>query len=312
MNSKAIKRQLLAAIAMVLVAAIALGSSTYAWFVASGTVKAEGMKVQAQMDAGLAIRFNKGTWGSSATAGMNSAQKLYPTSTTDLRDWYHATAAKANEAAGLDGTRTKVTDSVFPSGNYADNGYVLMREFEIRATSDALKAKGLSVEAIEVTTPGKTLSTALRVGVQYTYKTTVDGKDQIQYQQRIFAPVKFTSGDVQNNPTETYKVYSEDIVNDGTPSYKNLKGTVYCATPNDTAVISNEHKTNSVVVPDTVEIPHGANGLTVQIFVWFEGEDGNLTTNNYETEELNVTVSFTSLSTGDQTSVNPTEATQGA
>ena len=32
MQSKAIKRQLLAAVAMVLVAAIALGSSTYAWF----------------------------------------------------------------------------------------------------------------------------------------------------------------------------------------------------------------------------------------------------------------------------------------
>ena len=48
MNSKAIKKQLLAAVAMVLVAAVALGSSTYAWFVASGTVTAEGMKVQAR------------------------------------------------------------------------------------------------------------------------------------------------------------------------------------------------------------------------------------------------------------------------
>ena len=43
MNSKAIKRQLLAAIAMVLVAAIALGSSTYAWFVSNNAVTATGI-----------------------------------------------------------------------------------------------------------------------------------------------------------------------------------------------------------------------------------------------------------------------------
>lgn len=298
MNSKAIKRQLLAAIAMVLVAAIALGSSTYAWFVASGTVKAEGMKVQAQTDAGLAIRYNAGVWGSSATAGMTNAQKLYPASTTDLRDWYHATAATATEADGLDGTRTKVTTSVFPNSNYVDNSYALMREFEIRSTSDELKVNGLSVEAIEVTTPSKTLSTALRVGVQYTYKTTVDNKETTAYQQRIFAPVEFTTGDKQNAPTKTYTVYSEDTKDSSGVHYQNVKGTVNCATPNDTAAISDTHKTNSVIVPADTQIPYGATGLKVQIFIWFEGEDSNLTTANFEPEDLNVTVSFTGLSTG--------------
>ena len=51
MNSKAIRKQLLAAVAMVLVAAVALGSSTYAWFVASGTVTATGMMVQENLKA---------------------------------------------------------------------------------------------------------------------------------------------------------------------------------------------------------------------------------------------------------------------
>ena len=40
MNSKAIRKQLLAAVAMVLVAAVALGSSTYAWFVSNNSVTA--------------------------------------------------------------------------------------------------------------------------------------------------------------------------------------------------------------------------------------------------------------------------------
>ena len=48
MSTKALKTQLLAAIAMVLVASIALGSSTYAWFASNTKVDATGMQVTAQ------------------------------------------------------------------------------------------------------------------------------------------------------------------------------------------------------------------------------------------------------------------------
>ena len=110
MNSKAIKRQLLAAIAMVLVAAIALGSSTYAWFVASGTVTATGMKVQAQSEAGLVIRYGTGSWGTSATAGMDAegveSAKLKPASTIDSKAWYYASAELASEFGAKQDTTT--------------------------------------------------------------------------------------------------------------------------------------------------------------------------------------------------------------
>ena len=50
-NVKALKKQLAAAIAMVCVAAVALGSSTYAWFVSNNTVKATTSKISAQSNA---------------------------------------------------------------------------------------------------------------------------------------------------------------------------------------------------------------------------------------------------------------------
>ena len=43
----------MAAIAMVLVAAVALGSSTYAWFVSNNTVDATVSSIQAQSNAAL-------------------------------------------------------------------------------------------------------------------------------------------------------------------------------------------------------------------------------------------------------------------
>lgn len=55
MSTKALKTQLLAAIAMVLVASIALGSSTYAWFASNSKVTADGMSVQATTAQSLVI-----------------------------------------------------------------------------------------------------------------------------------------------------------------------------------------------------------------------------------------------------------------
>ena len=58
MSTKALKQQLIAAIAMVLVAAIALGSSTYAWFVNNATVTATGAQVTSSTAYSLLISKN--------------------------------------------------------------------------------------------------------------------------------------------------------------------------------------------------------------------------------------------------------------
>ena len=52
---KALKKQLAAAIAMVVVAAIALGSSTYAWFVSNNTVTATTTNISAQSNSAYLV-----------------------------------------------------------------------------------------------------------------------------------------------------------------------------------------------------------------------------------------------------------------
>ncbi len=51
MDTKALKKQMGAAIAMVLVAAVALGSATFAWFVSNNSVNATSSKILAQSNA---------------------------------------------------------------------------------------------------------------------------------------------------------------------------------------------------------------------------------------------------------------------
>lgn len=84
MDTKALKKQMGAAIAMVLVAAVALGSATFAWFVTNNKVDATTSTISAQSNAAFMYIREKTTDGqdsTTATSTVNPAvgnQALYP------------------------------------------------------------------------------------------------------------------------------------------------------------------------------------------------------------------------------------------
>ena len=120
MNVKTLKKQLAAAIAMVLVAAIALGSSTYAWFVNNAQVTATNVNVTATTAYSLQIK--KGSTGSyGTTTGLNGAVTLKPVSTVGALATQDKTLSKntategsTSTAVGIgDDTTVKKNDMVF-------------------------------------------------------------------------------------------------------------------------------------------------------------------------------------------------------
>lgn len=73
MDTKALKKQMGAAIAMVLVAAVALGSATFAWFVTNNTVTANTNTISAQSNAAfMTIKYND------TAVGVNSTKTRQP------------------------------------------------------------------------------------------------------------------------------------------------------------------------------------------------------------------------------------------
>lgn len=81
MDTKALKKQMGAAIAMVLVAAVALGSATFAWFVTNNTVKATTSSISAQSNASyMTIKYNASAVKASSTfdSATDENVKLYP------------------------------------------------------------------------------------------------------------------------------------------------------------------------------------------------------------------------------------------
>ena len=102
MSTKALKSQLLAAVAMVLVSSIALGSSTYAWFSLNTKVEATGMVVKTQVSNNLFIA--KDTTGNTDAVGesdfttslvQNVDGILEPVSTVDGVKYFYTAANNA-------------------------------------------------------------------------------------------------------------------------------------------------------------------------------------------------------------------------
>ena len=123
------------------------------------------------------------------------------------------------------------------------------------------------------------MSTALRVGIAFRLDDNDTLEDAEEDNFVIFAPVKLNE---TNKPTYTYPVYSGPDDSTGT-SVTALEANA--GTP-----------TNALLVPGTVEIPSDKNGgVIVQIYVWYEGEDHALFTDNFAAEDLSVSVNFTSI-----------------
>lgn len=300
MNSKAIKRQLFAAIAMVLVSAIALSSSTYAWFANNNKVSATGMSVQATAEGGIEIKAMSATqaitpsadWATLADAKMNAGTILYPTSNNPTAnnnvltsDWYHASAETAGNFAAKKGTYAKLqtvegkctfTNGV-ASGNgvlaYAENesgalaagAYYLATTYNIAYTGKA--AKDLKVEGVTVTGVNKNadFDKSLRVAV-------VSGSNVA-----LYAPVGYTSD-------TSYKVCTATT---GTPIVL-ADGTI----PGSANVTAKATSTTSDVIVQNVGTEE--NPSTVNVYIWFEGEDAQHFTNNLgaNVDTLTVTVNF--------------------
>lgn len=277
----------------------------YAWFVAAGTVSATGMSVNATSEGGLVISYGTGAWGISATAAADTTDvSLYPVSTYDLENWYHATAKAAADYVADNTTRTNVTDLVMDGSAFKDNSstssnkYVVARTFNIRSTgsSDAeTLAKGLYVSNIAVTGASEQMHTALRVGI------ICDYKNEEETGPFIYGPVDLGDGDAQNKAKSTYTVYGAyDKKTDTFPTLGDVTLKTYAAgVTTDPLLGSDVVIRNSTNTNDYVK---------VTVLIWFEGEDWNLTSDKYNADTLSITVDFSSISTDGKIPVTPAPA----
>lgn len=169
MDTKALKKQMGAAIAMVLVAAVALGSATFAWFVTNNKVDATTTNIAAQSNAAFMTIAN-GSTGAHAVDDTSAVTKitgpigLYP-ATFGERDGatkgtFMTGYGKGLENATLDGTLKPVGDP-----DAADTKQFAKKEqFNISSKGQNLSdLKVESVDGVADAADGQLLKTSFRV-----------------------------------------------------------------------------------------------------------------------------------------------------
>lgn len=147
MDTKALKKQMGAAIAMVLVAAVALGSATFAWFVSNNAVTATGVDVTTTSSVPNLYITSVGQTSDTMTAASTNPTKIYPISTPDAQNFFetlhwtsgngHAVADKYQTALTHETGKTNYADYTFKLG--VSNGKMKVY-FDSSATATTLKA----------------------------------------------------------------------------------------------------------------------------------------------------------------------------
>lgn len=279
-----LKKQLAAAIAMVLVAAISLGTSTYAWFVSNTKVSATSSSVKATsatpnlliVEGATATGTAKTTDGkTTASISSTNATALYPASTNDCETWWAVSSWESGTSSPLangyynptitpTANGTNVIDGQYTQGGSTLNAYQVST-YSVYTTTGEVELNldpenPIIVDVKQAGTPtitGTGFKDALRVGI------VVGGNLKL-----VYAPTNETGTgndkdartgwrcvkDASNTQAATYKIVAADTYTDWTAT-NNSDGTYTKAT-------------NSL---GTV----GTAGAVVKVYVWLEGTDSD-------------------------------------
>ena len=270
---KALKKQLVAAIAMVVVAAIALGSSTYAWFVTNNTVKATTSQISAQSNAAfMKIKYNATAVTSDLTADVATlaSKALYPAQWKNNFD-------TAGKKSGDEGFTSVVYQFETAYGtNPTSTGY----------TMDASTLKAVGNPAAAVTAD---------YAVANVFNISSKGTDLLN--------LKVAGAEIQSaRPADP-----DDIDDHGNAKLDNaLRVLVVCGNnwvlcDKDGVIEDSEGRTKAASSADLgkfgtgVTVTHDADTL-VTMYVYYDGNDAEIYSNNLPnlvTSSSRITVTFT-------------------
>lgn len=263
MNTKTIKRQLVAAIAMVLVSAIALGASTYAWFANNNTVTAKVMEINATADASLLIKGTEDTSFGSVGTNNIGLLTLKPSTSFNGIDFAKLGPSVKIESAADEKATWSGENGQFKNGD-------LVTATNIPDDTNTVDVNEALYHYVETT---------------YTIKSQVDAANV--YIKNI------TLGGDTANIDEALRV--SVTLNGETRVYNAGNGTT-----SDEGVGKLDNGTWSLTEASYVNVDNNSETFAIDadteydvvVRVWYEGQDGNCFTDNVSTNNKNILIDF--------------------
>lgn len=201
------KKALLSSVAMLMVATVAVGSATFAWFTSSTTTTADGLNVKTVKSSELVISKSDRSWDQEIHYGQNG-KTLRPASSSDGTKWYRADAENKS-AFGRTGdfeaiTAADLTSYVYSEElNIANKGSAAVEGVNISISG--LTNRYARIALVEVNgdgsdIAGKTFATSIHDSDNETYEAANGAKTTtgIEASKTMTIPVGNLAGKVGN------------------------------------------------------------------------------------------------------------------
>ena len=290
-------RKLVASIALLAISATSLFGSTYAWFTMNKEVSVTNMQVQAKADQGLLINevaaAGDSNWDALATTNQTEGIKLHATSTAETATWYAAYSTAKSDAAAA--------TNAGASANLADGYKTLGTTTGFVGTTETVSAIAGSNAQQDIyyvdADQGSDYDNGEGYYVKYTYYLKSSG-DAITLSNTGAAKslyIKDVAVTGNTNSTNLDKALRVAIVVNGkayiyAPLYADAD--IPTSYVNATTATTPLPKTGSQATAMTSLNAVTADGTPVYVYLYFEGEDANLKTDNVTETLDDLTVTF--------------------
>lgn len=236
MKTKSRKRLLISSVAMLLVAMLALGTATFAWFTQNTSATADGITVRTSKTSSLKISDDNRPYDTSFTY-TDVQSVMLPSSSINGANWY---STVADDVTGVSSqTPTAITLDT-PGQMNQNNKYVFVDQLNIQNAGE------VSVKNIKITMANFNAHNYLRVAlVPVTAKGQCIDVDAAAFKSNVYA-----ADDTAYNPIKADGSYSTATADKITP--------IVAGSP------------EVINIPDP--LPAGKE-LHYNLYVWFEGQD---------------------------------------
>ena len=238
MKTTSKKRMLISSVAMLLVAMLALGTATFAWFTSSTIVTANGITVRTSKTSELQISDDTIDYSAAGFTYKGMEGIMFPASSADGSSWFYTSAADKSAFTAAN------TASFTPVPDATKAKYVYVNQLNI------LNAGEVGIKDIKITISNLT-GDYIRVAL-VPVNSKVQGGDTTMTAENFLANIYGNTNKTAPDNTSYYPVASATKIS-------------------TTAVTPKSDRQISVTTGD--EALAGGAEKHYNLFVWFEGQD---------------------------------------
>lgn len=195
MKAKSRRRLLISSVAMLLVAMLALGTATFAWFTSNTTSIADGIYAKTIKASTLKISKSDKAWTTHVAYGFGSTDPnqhvMYPASHAANGNWYNCVAAQETAYGKTTAAGTPVTPG-------ANSDYVYAEQLNVKNDGDTGSVTGVQ---IAITYPSA-VSDYIRVAL-VPCDSNGTAKENQTVENNIYAPTADTHKQLTDATTES-------------------------------------------------------------------------------------------------------------